>query len=314
MDVRWLQDFLSVAEIGSFRAAATARHSSQPAFSRRIQALEAWLGVALIDRSQYPTALTPAGQSFRSHAADILRHISDTRSEILGEPSGEDEIITVSLPQTLAIARFPKWWSEWKDAAQCKSCRILAANVHDAVTTFVAGQADMLLFFHHAEQPILLNPDQYHRVEIAREWMRPFSAVRRGIPKFVLPGKPLQPLPLLAYSPGAFLGRIAELILLSTPEKLHGAPVFVSDLADALLGMTIASHGVAWLPESTAEAAVRAGAIRAIGDNRWSLPITINAYRDRNNERPAVKRLMKVLEASTEETTISPTGIKASNQ
>ena len=66
MDIRWLQDFLSLAEAGHFTAAADSRHSSQPAFSRRIQSLEAWLGVELIDRSRYPTVLTPAGERFRA--------------------------------------------------------------------------------------------------------------------------------------------------------------------------------------------------------------------------------------------------------
>ena len=53
MDIRWLQDFLTVAERGNFTRAAEERNASQAAFSRRIQALESWLGVTLIDRSVF---------------------------------------------------------------------------------------------------------------------------------------------------------------------------------------------------------------------------------------------------------------------
>jgi hypothetical protein len=54
MDVRWLEDFLLLAASRSFARAAAARHVSQAAFGRRIKAIEAWVGVPLIDRSEFP--------------------------------------------------------------------------------------------------------------------------------------------------------------------------------------------------------------------------------------------------------------------
>lgn len=44
MDVKWLEDFISLQRLGNFSAAARARNVTQPAFSRRIRALEMWLG------------------------------------------------------------------------------------------------------------------------------------------------------------------------------------------------------------------------------------------------------------------------------
>ena len=55
MDTKWLEDFVSLAETRSFSRSAQLRHVTQPAFSRRIQALEAWAGTDLVDRSSYPT-------------------------------------------------------------------------------------------------------------------------------------------------------------------------------------------------------------------------------------------------------------------
>ncbi len=54
MELKWLEDFVCLSNIGSFWKASEQRHVSQPAFSRRIRALEDWLGVTLIDRSSYP--------------------------------------------------------------------------------------------------------------------------------------------------------------------------------------------------------------------------------------------------------------------
>ena len=51
MNLIWLDDFLTLASSGSFSRAAQERHMTQPAFSRRIRALEEWLGTELFDRS-----------------------------------------------------------------------------------------------------------------------------------------------------------------------------------------------------------------------------------------------------------------------
>jgi DNA-binding transcriptional LysR family regulator len=51
MDTKWLEDFHSLVETRSFSRAAQLRHVTQPAFSRRIHALEAWeltVGVRLV--------------------------------------------------------------------------------------------------------------------------------------------------------------------------------------------------------------------------------------------------------------------------
>jgi len=44
MDTRWFQDFVTLAEVRNFTRAAEIRNVSQAAFSRRVQALEHWVG------------------------------------------------------------------------------------------------------------------------------------------------------------------------------------------------------------------------------------------------------------------------------
>ena len=73
VETKWLEDFVSLAETRSFSRSAQLRHVTQPAFSRRIQALEAWAGIDLVDRSSYPTRLTPAGETFHAQALEIAR-------------------------------------------------------------------------------------------------------------------------------------------------------------------------------------------------------------------------------------------------
>lgn len=82
MDTRWLEDFVSLAETRSFSRSAQLRHITQPAFTRRIQALEAWAGTALIDRSSYPTRLTPAGQALYPQALNWLQDLQRIRQSL----------------------------------------------------------------------------------------------------------------------------------------------------------------------------------------------------------------------------------------
>ena len=81
MDLKVFEDFLTLAECRSFSRAASRRNSAQSAFSRRIQALENWLGAILIDRRASVLQLTPAGEVFLEMAEDTLRGIRHGREE-----------------------------------------------------------------------------------------------------------------------------------------------------------------------------------------------------------------------------------------
>jgi hypothetical protein len=59
MELIWFEDYLALAETLNFSRAAEARHVTQPAFSRRIRALEAWIGAELFTRTTHGVALTP---------------------------------------------------------------------------------------------------------------------------------------------------------------------------------------------------------------------------------------------------------------
>ncbi|WP_299404786.1 LysR family transcriptional regulator [uncultured Roseobacter sp.] len=89
IETQHLTYFLSVAETGSFRKAASRLNVGQPAVSRRIQRLEDILGVSLFERRSTGARLTTAGTCFAARArviVDELRAATDTaRGAGLGE-------------------------------------------------------------------------------------------------------------------------------------------------------------------------------------------------------------------------------------
>jgi DNA-binding transcriptional LysR family regulator len=72
-----LQAFLAVAEHASFSQAAERLHLTQPAVSKRIQALESQLECRLFDRVGRRVYLTDAGRTLRPRAEALLRGLRD---------------------------------------------------------------------------------------------------------------------------------------------------------------------------------------------------------------------------------------------
>ena len=83
MELRQIRSFLSVAETLHFGRTAELIHLSQPALSLQIRALEAEVGVRLLERNRRKTTLTPAGRAFRDAAiagvAQLDRAIRNAR-------------------------------------------------------------------------------------------------------------------------------------------------------------------------------------------------------------------------------------------
>lgn len=78
MDIAAMQALVAFAETGSFSRASEQLFITQPALSKRIAALEASLGVVLIDRLGRNTRLTEAGENLTDSARRILTDISNS--------------------------------------------------------------------------------------------------------------------------------------------------------------------------------------------------------------------------------------------
>ena len=281
METKWLEDFVSLAETRSFSRSAQLRHVTQPAFSRRIQALEAWAGTDLVDRSSYPTRLTPAGETLYSQSLEMLQGLQSTRAMLRGHTSAGQDVIEFAVPHTLAFTFFPAWVSSLREKFGPIKSRLIALNVHDAVLRLVEGSCDLLIAYHHDSQPFQLNPDRYEMVTLGQEVLSPYvQPDADGEPAFRLPGRASQPLPYLGYAPGAYLGRMVDLILKESRTAIHLNRVYETDMAEGLKAMALEGHGIAFLPQSAVKKDLRAKKLVSAGD-QLAMTMDIRVYRER---------------------------------
>jgi DNA-binding transcriptional LysR family regulator len=82
IDTLGVQAFIAIAEHGGFQRAAASLHITQTALSRRLQNLEAFLGVRLVERSTRSVALTRIGADFLPRARRLLSELASALTEI----------------------------------------------------------------------------------------------------------------------------------------------------------------------------------------------------------------------------------------
>ena len=195
METKWLEDFVSLAETRSFSRSAQLRHVTQPAFSRRIQSLEAWAGTDLVDRSSYPTRLTPAGQTLYDQSLEMLQALQSTRAMLRAHTAAAQDVIEFAVPHTLAFTFFPSWLSGLRGelrADQEPADRDECARRGDAFGRKQLRPADRLPP-HLAADPAGCR--RYEMLPLAGETLSPYvKPNEQGEPMFRLPGTTAPPL------------------------------------------------------------------------------------------------------------------------
>lgn len=302
METKWLEDFISLAETRSFSRSAELRHVTQPAFSRRIQSLEAWVGADLIDRTSYPTRLTPAGEVFYEQAMEMLGQINNARALLRNKRPAAQTTIDFAVPHTLSLTFMPKWMTQLQSGFGPLHTRLIALNVHDAVMTMVEGGCDLLLCYHHPRQPVQLDTGRYDMLTLGSEALRAYARCgKAGVPQLVLPGSAKSPLPFLSYTSNAYLGRMVDLILADAKHPLHLEKRYETDMAEGLKMMALEGHGIAFLPESAVVREVKQKQLARAdnGKSDWEVNMEIRLYRERPSAqrpgKPIVARLWDYL-------------------
>ena len=298
LDLEWLEDFLALADRGSFSRAAEARSIAQPAFSRHIRALEEWVGVELFDRSAHPAALTAAGQRFLPLLEDVLAGLEAARIEARAAHDIAAASLRFAATHVLSLTFFPRWLGSVEAALQVGPIQMVSDSSQACEDLVLQRQVQFLLCHGHPDAPGRLDEAQYPVVRLADDLLLPVSAADAGGgPRHAIGRAGAPPPPVLAYSEASGLGRIMQARMRGALGDAPSATlpdasvVFTAHHAVLLKTMALEGRGVAWLPRSLVAEDLARGTLVDAGPAQWQLPIEIRLYRQRAEMAPVAEAL-----------------------
>lgn len=109
VELRHLLSFRAVAQRGSFHEAAESLDYTQSAVSQHVAALEATLGIRLLDRSRgrRSVELTEAGALLMKHADAIAARMQAVRADLRAYAKGESGLLRVGTYQSVGARVLP---------------------------------------------------------------------------------------------------------------------------------------------------------------------------------------------------------------
>jgi len=297
MEIKWLEDFISLANTLSFSRAAEERHVTQSAFSRRIKQLETWIGVPLVDRATFPAHLTQAGQDFLPVAQEVVANLYRTRNDVRGSQGIKANTLSFAALHTLSITFFPRWLQGIEPRFGALSTRLSADNssMEGFINSLTEGESDFLLIYAHPAVPVMIDEARFAYKTLGRENIIPVSAPDpegRALHRIDEGSKPVR---YLAYGPGAFFGHALTSLFEQRP--LERTTIYENTMSEGLKAMALAGWGLAWIPESIIVDDLAAKRIVRAGDPSWDLNVDVRLYRFLANDRPIVRRFWNLLEA-----------------
>ena len=148
MDLKQLEYFVRVAELGSFTRAATAVGVAQPALSRQVRLLEVELRQPLLTRNGRGAVPTEAGTLLLEHARGILHQVERTREELARMRGSLAGRVALGLPPSVARALAVPLTQAFR--AQLPEARLaitegLSASMQEAL---LSGRLDIAVLYN----------------------------------------------------------------------------------------------------------------------------------------------------------------------
>ncbi|MGI9463118.1 MAG: LysR family transcriptional regulator [Aestuariivirgaceae bacterium] len=278
MDMNWLEDFVCFARTLSFTRAAEERNVTQSAFSRRIQSLELWTGMALVDRKSYPARLSPAGEDFLPIAKSVLLQLLRTRDDLRARDQGGMDFFSFAAPHSVSIHHLMPLLHQLEHEVPSIRTRVMSDNLHACCQYLAEGACEFLMCYRHSHIPLTLDEQRFARIDVGREDLIAVCArdASGAGPLWQLPGTRKQPIPYLAYAPGSFLGAVMEHELKG---RHPGLSVRHFDaFAEALKSLALQGAGLAWLPRASVERELAAGELVCAGNADWTPTLTLSLF------------------------------------
>ena len=197
MDLKQLEYFVRVAELGSFTRASTALDIAQPALSRQVRLLEVELRQNLLIRNGRGVTTTEAGRLLLEHARGILHQVERTREELDRVRGGLTGRVALGLPPSLSKVLAVQLIGACRTALPEARLSIIEGLTATMQELLISGRLDIALLYNPTPSPdidatLLLEEDLFliQRQEQKSVSTKPISLRDLSAVPLVIPSRP----------------------------------------------------------------------------------------------------------------------------
>src|SRR5581483_11712498 len=292
MNTDQVRCFCAVVEHGGFTRAARRLFLSQSAVSQQVQALEQALGVALLDRSRRPPALTEAGEAVYHLGTELLERVTAIHNavdQLKGLHGGRVALAAGIGPGQYVL---PPLVARFRRQYPAVRIELLIVPTPQVFEQTLRGTVDFGIGLRH-HVPEGLEARLLYRDEIVLVVGPGHHWARRG-------PRPL-PLGLLAHQPLIAPGAHSVRVRQYYEERLREMGVEPTillefDTPEAVKRVVAAGEGVAFLSRSNVATEVGAGALQVVPVEGWDLHAAfVVVRRPRQYVSPAAQAFLDFL-------------------
>ncbi|MBN8944837.1 MAG: LysR family transcriptional regulator [Rhizobiales bacterium] len=273
MKLEWLEDMVALYSAKTLTAAAAKRNVSQPAFSRRIQALEEWLGVALVDRSRKPVTLTAVGRDQETLTRALVASVYEFRAASRSQANGQSHL-TIASQHSLSAEPLLELLERHQGVSINATYRIWTGDREDCLAKMISGDADLLFCYERIGVPPSLPQAIAKTLTVGSDQL--LAVCTPQLQARLTERGARVSTPILIYPREGFFG---DLIWRSAlPALMEAREVeirCVSSFSYGLLDLALSGHGVAWLPMRLAGAALADGRLTPFASAGPPVPLNV---------------------------------------
>jgi DNA-binding transcriptional LysR family regulator len=300
MNEQALEDLLALIKSRNISRAARTRNISQPAYSRRLQAIEASHGINLVDRTGRPATPT---QILLEMASDIESALTSIKRVTLDLKRGykENEVLAIAALHSLSSVPIPKAISQIQSLLSGHQIQLWSGNQNACFQRLMTEEVSLMLAYETPVNTLEIPTDLVIKTQVTTDLLVPVCSPKQ-LNKIInsIPGS--DQIQIVTYPENIFLGKQVHQELIA--KSAHNfSQKLGAEMTSAIVSSAQAGLGMAWLPLSSIEDELKYGLLKFIDSPYFPIhELTVSMLRLRTRKMEKLASVCNALSLELENT------------
>ena len=299
MNQQSLEDLLAFIELRNITLAAQRRNISQPAYSRRLKALEESENTVLVDRSGRPSVPTKSLTAMKYEIEIALLALQKVSKGFSLDTKFKDSI-SIAAVHSLSSGSLPLAIQKVEKLIDQSDIRIYSANQDICFQLLMTEQVSAMLAYEKADQPLQAPLDLVEKTIITTDQLVPVCSpdFKSQLDNLI---KNDQTIPLISYPPDIFLGRVMYNDVV-TRSSYKFSQKFLAGMSSVVLTAATVGLGVAWIPASVIRDEIKNNSLILLKEKGFErIDLIVTMLQLRRKKSPDMDKFWPELTAAIED-------------